>query len=94
MRRAIPVCMILIAFLSACTKDQAPGITCQSCAAISISFNADIIPIFKANCTANCHTGPGATAPGRISLDSAIAYAQVTHGGTGYVIAGNANFVQ
>lgn len=92
MWRAIGICIIIIVCLSSCTKDTAIHNTCPACPS-NISFSNAIIPVFKTYCAiVGCHTGPAASAPGRISLDSAIAYAQATHPGTGYVVAGNADF--
>lgn len=88
MCRTILVCMILIAFIPGCTRDEA--VQCQNCPAIS--FKTDIMPIFQTYCTVGCHTGPIRTAKGHFSLDSAIAYSQATEPGTGYVVAGNANY--
>ena len=92
MWRAIGICIIIIVYMSSCTKDTAVYSPCPDCPS-NISFSNAIIPVFKAYCaTVGCHTGPATSAPGRISLDSAIAYAQATHPGTGYVVAGNADF--
>lgn len=92
MWRAIGVYVILMVIISSCTKDTAVYKPCPDCPS-NISFSSAIIPIFKASCAiTGCHTGPASSAPGRISLDSAIAYAQATHGGTGYVVGGNANY--
>lgn len=90
MNRAILICLMLIAILSGCTKDQANNSACQTCSVIS--FRTDIIPIFQANCSmSGCHTGAPASAAGHVSLDSAVAYAQATYPGKGYVTAYNAN---
>ena len=40
---------------------------------------------------AGCHTGPANTAAGHVSLDSVLAYAQVTYPGKGYVVASYPN---
>jgi hypothetical protein len=88
MCRAILVCLIIVVFLSGCTRDEAP--LCQTCP--TISFRTDIIPIFQTYCTAGCHTGPVSSAKGHFTLDSAVAYSQATEAGTGYVVAGNANY--
>ena len=91
MVRAILVSAFLAAVLYGCTRDQASTTaSCPGCPAIS--FTADIIPIFQANCVSACHTGPTGSAAGHISLDSAVAYAQITESGTGYVVPGYANY--
>jgi hypothetical protein len=80
----------LVWCLASCTKDNASSISCPAC--VTISFRADIIPVLTSQCAkSGCHTGSANTAPGRISLDSTIAYAQVTLPGKGYVNAGNPN---
>ena len=90
MRRAIGVCIMLIAVLSGCTRDQALNDPCPGCPS-SISFSAEIIPIFKANCaTFGCHNTT--TQAGTVNLDSAYAYAAVTKSGTGFVVPYNANY--
>jgi hypothetical protein len=90
MRRAITVCFILVLFVSGCTRDTSPGVPCQSCSAYTASFARDIIPIFSANCSLPaCHTGTASNAD-HLSLDSAVAYTQVTAAGS-YILTGNAN---
>ena len=89
MYRAILVCVTLIACLSSCTRDKAPGITCQDCST-SVSFNTEIIPILAANCAiTGCHTGSASSAQ-NISFDSAVAYTSASGHGR-YILAGNAN---
>lgn len=89
MYKAILVCIILIGTLASCTRDHAPGITCQDCTVI-VSFNREVIPILSANCAiTGCHTGAASTAS-NISFDSAVAYTQATIRGR-YILPGNAN---
>ncbi len=88
MYRAILTCLALALILTACTKDHASDQACQSCSVIS--FRGDIIPIFRVSCAlSGCHTGTSHA--GGVDLDSAAAYAQATHPGTGYVTAGSPN---
>ena len=78
--------LILMLLLSECSKDKGNTSACQTCP--TISFKTDIIPIFKSNCAlSGCHLNY----PGRVSLDSAVAYAQITAPGRGYVVAGSPN---
>ncbi len=79
-------CLFLL-MLANCTKDKATVSNCQTCS--TISFKNDVVPIFKQNCAlAGCHLNVS----GHINLDSAVAYAQVTAPGKGYVVAGNPGF--
>ena len=90
MYRIVLVGFLLLWCLASCTKDNASNSSCAACG--SISFRADIIPIFFSQCAkSGCHTGQPAMAAGHISLDSAIAYGQATYPGKGYVNAGNPN---
>ncbi len=91
MGRAIFTGIILMVVLGACTKNHPDSNTCTTCPA-TVSFKADIIPIFSQNCatTTTCHHGSNASS-GHFNLDSAVAYSQATMSGTGYIIAGNAN---
>jgi hypothetical protein len=79
----ILLCIGLLVALSGCQKDKTAN-PCNTCS--TISFKADIIPIFNQSCatTTACHHGSYA-ANGHLNLDSAVAYAQITQAGTGYV---------
>lgn len=91
MSRAILVIAVLVCLTTGCTRDTAPGIVCQSCAANAVSFSNDIIPIFNANCNiSGCHNTIDDA--GRVNLDPANAYATVTEPGKGYVVKNNANY--
>jgi hypothetical protein len=88
MRRAGLVCLVVIGALAGCTRDQAPDSPCPPCP--TISFKADIIPIFAANCAiTGCHDA--ATDAFSLNLDSAHAYAKATEHGTGNVTPYDAN---
>ena len=90
--KVLVVCVIMMVIISACTRDEASVFTCQPCSASTISFSKEIIPIFHTSCAVSgCHTGPAASAPGQVSLDSAVAYTQATHPGKGYVNTGDPN---
>ena len=90
MWRAVGICIIVIACLSSCTKDTAVYSPCPGCPS-NISFSAAIIPIFASNCSSvGCHNT--STHAGSVDLDSAYAYAAITKPGTGYVVAGNADY--
>ncbi len=81
--------IIWLLMLAGCVKDKSDTSTCTTCSATS--FKTDIIPIFNQYCaTAGCHHGSYAS-NGHLNLDSAVAYAQITQAGTGYVIDSNAN---
>ena len=86
MSRAIALGFLLLMFLSGCTPDKVSNCpsTCPT-----ISFKADIIPIFAANCAiSGCHN----IATGlndHLALDSANAYTDALQPGTGYVVPGN-----
>ncbi len=83
MWRAIVVCIMLIAVISGCTRDQAISDVCQGCPS-TISFKSDILPIFSASCSVSgCHDVT--THAAAVVLDSAHAYRTVTESGTGYV---------
>jgi len=81
--RAILVCVILLRISSSCTRDKASADSCPGCPT-TVSFKADILPIFQANCAiGGCHTPP--TNAGGLNLDSTNAYATATDPGTGNV---------
>jgi ABC-type uncharacterized transport system auxiliary subunit len=85
--RIILAGLVMTAMLAGCKNG---GSSCQSCSVYTASFAHDVVPIFKSNCAlSGCHTGSAATA-NHLSLDSAVAYAQVTASGS-YLVAGNAN---
>ncbi len=89
MWRAIWVCILLMAFVSGCTRDEAISDPCPGCPS-TISFKADILPIFAASCSVRgCHDAT--THAAAVVLDSAHAYTTVTEPGTGYVTRYNAN---
>ena len=89
MRRAIGVCIILTAFISGCTRDQAIYDPCPGCSS-GISFKNDILPIFATSCSVSgCHDVT--THAAAVILDSAHAYITVTEPGTGYITKYNAN---
>jgi len=90
MGRAILMGIILLVLLSGCSKDKSANNNCQgNCSAIS--FKADIVPIFTANCAlSGCHNN-STSANRHVELDSAKAYASATQPGTGYVVAGDPN---
>jgi hypothetical protein len=81
--------LILCLLLSTCTKDHTGQSTCTGCVD-TVSFRANIIPIFNQNCatSTSCHIGSNAVS-GHFNLDSTVAYAQATQAGTGYVVPGN-----
>jgi hypothetical protein len=82
--RAIGVCIVLLALLSGCTRDEAISDPCAGCPS-NISFKGDIIPIFEASCSlSGCHDAT--THAAAVILDSAHAYLTVTEPGTGYII--------
>jgi hypothetical protein len=57
----------------------------------TVSFNRDIVPIFNANCnTTGCHTS--ASNAGNLNLETAAAYAELMHHGSGYVDTLNPEF--
>ncbi len=90
-RGVILLGLLWVVVLSGCQKDKTPtGSTCTTCSATS--FKTDIIPILNQNCATStaCHQGSFA-ANGHLNLDSAVAYAQITAAGTGYIIDSNAN---
>ena len=83
---AIFAALVLLLVLSNCSKDKGSTSNCQTCS--TISFKADIIPIFKSNCAlSGCHLNVA----GHVNLDSAVAYTQITAPGKGYIVAGNPN---
>ena len=82
------ILLVVTTYCAGCKRDPIKPSGCSNC--ITYSFKADIIPIFQQNCsTIGCHTSPNPAF--NISLDSAVAYAAITHPGTGYVVAGNPN---
>ena len=83
--RAIVFGFILLALLSACTKDKSA--TCNTCS--TVSFKSDVIPIFSANCSLPACHNSSTSANKYTDLDSAQAYASITRTGTGYVVPGN-----
>ena len=87
---SIGICLILVVMLYSCAKDKTQANTCTTCP--TISFKADIIPIFNQNCatTTSCHHGSNAVSS-HLDLDSAVAYSQATQAGTGYVKPNDAN---
>jgi len=90
MYRAIFTGISICILLSNCSKDHTLQTTgCTNCPD-TVSFQFAIIPIFKQNCAINgtCHSGSNVQ-NGHFDLDSAVAYAQATQVGTGYVIPGN-----
>ena len=88
MCKSISVFILLTFMIWGCTKDNASN--CQSCT--TTSFRTDIIPILTLNCAiSGCHTGPASSSAGNITLDSALAYAQVNSPGKGYIVAGSPN---
>ena len=91
MGRAICAGVIFLMLFSACSKDKVPNNNCPAtCPAIS--FKADIIPIFKANCAlSGCHD-VASSANGNVALDSADAWASATQPGKGYVVAYNPSY--
>ncbi len=88
MWRAIGACIVLIAFISGCTRDEASNDPCPGCPA-TISFKSDILPIFAQSCSVSgCHDAT--THAAAVILDSAHAYNTVTESGTGYIVKGDA----
>jgi len=75
--------IICITFYS-CAKDKGePVIYCNSLPD-TVSFNKNVIPIFKANCSlSGCHSG--STPTGSLDLDSSSAYSQLMRKNTSYV---------
>ena len=81
---AILAGLVLLLLLSECSKDKGNTSACQTCS--TISFKADIIPIFKSNCAlSGCHLNVS----GQVNLDSAVAYTQIMQPGKGYIHAGD-----
>ena len=84
--RTILLIAALATGISSCTKDRTKDTSCATCPVTS--FKTDIVPIFTQSCAMTaCHTGQFPA--GNINLDPAVAYAQVTVQGKGYVNAGN-----
>lgn len=51
---------------------------------VAISFKNDLVPIFTRSCVlSGCHTGY--SPEGHLSLDSAVAYADLLKSGSGYI---------
>ena len=77
----------LLAGLIACTNNKAdqlyPTARCAADTMVTISFVRDVQPIFQAGCVAGCHTG--GSPQGHLSLDSAVAYAELWRSGTGNI---------
>ncbi|MEO6302881.1 MAG: hypothetical protein ABIP51_06895 [Bacteroidia bacterium] len=78
------VCILVsaITFYS-CRQDKGKlVVNCKT--PTTVSFANDIQPIFQKNCaTAGCHSAPNPAA--NLNLDAAVAYAQITFPGKGYV---------
>ena len=85
MGRAILAGFIFLVLFSACSKDKVPNDNCPATCP-TISFKADIIPIFRANCAlSGCHL-VASSANGNVALDSTDAWASATQPGVGYVV--------
>lgn len=90
MSKALLAAFFLL-ILSACSRDKTGNNTCAS-TCDTISFKADIIPIFTVNCAlSGCHNVANGTNH-YVNLDSAQAYASITQTGTGYIVAGNPSY--
>jgi len=76
------VLMLLSGFMG-CTSKQGNAVPICNLPD-SVSFKRDILPLFSANCNkGGCHTGPSPT--GKLCLDAAVAYSQLTRKGSGYI---------
>lgn len=76
-----------IAFIS-CNNDKGDGDVCTSMLPDTLSFHADVIPIFTASCSIYaCHSGSLPT--GNLNLEPSQAYEELTRPGSGYVNTGN-----
>src|SRR4029079_9028898 len=66
-----------------CTYDNLESHPCINMPA-SVSFNSDILPIFRTNCSTQlCHSGSEPT--GNLNLEDAEAYNSLSKPGSGYL---------
>lgn len=73
--------------VGSCYNDKADRlyapVSCKADTAI-ISFKNDLIPVFTSSCAlSGCHTGP--SPEGHLVLDSAVAFANLSKPGSGYI---------
>jgi len=86
MFKVILPALIAIVCCTSCTKDMTKPSNCNTC--LTYSFKANIVPIFQQNCAIpGCHDAGDQA--GNLTLDSALAYSQITQSGTGYVNPGS-----
>jgi hypothetical protein len=68
-------------FVSACTHEPVQTLCATP---TTVSFSKDILPVFNQYCsTSGCHAG--ASPSGNLNLETAVAYAQLTRKGKGYI---------
>jgi hypothetical protein len=82
--------MLFILVTGSCTYHKETGIsperTCQTTVLIpdSISFQKNILPVFNKNCSnPGCHSGK--FPKGKLNLEQAQAYAQLSKKGSGFI---------
>lgn len=78
--------LVLIAIVSfqSCTYDVLEKEPCTDVIPDSVSFSANILPLFRANCSlSGCHSG--SIPAGSLNLEDSQAYTQLTQSGTDYI---------
>lgn len=85
-KKVIPYFLFIacgITFYS-CKYDKAENQPCNGTTPDTVSFSADVLPIFRASCSiSGCHTS--ASNAGHLNLEDSQAYTELSHQGSGYI---------